>query len=986
MNMPSDPNLTNIILGVSANILTSILTWTTEGARRVLVGKKEPKQTTQHLIERASEKVSDTFTWKGPGQLELVCLFLTSPETTTILRQIFSLKISKNDAQITIADIKEEFILSLSAFLNVTRNEIEPQGNLLFLEFTIACDNLLKIAIDSGILSAHESNSILRHNIILDELSSIKANIAFLNTHTTINISDILSFEINYRKQLVERHAHIIPPNFDTARRVPINNLYVTPKVSTASKEKSNEAQSLTIDEVTSNIKRTVLLGTPGGGKSTFAQKITHAFAGNSVTSSLTPILIVIRDYSATKKTHHYSLLQFIESNANSIYQITPPSGAFEYLLRYGRAFVIFDGLDELLDTNHRQEIAKDIESFCNRFPEIRVLVTSRLVGYEQAPLDKQRFEAVSLEPFNDSQVKEYVTKWFSIDEYLSPEQTTSKANAFFKESRIVGDLCTNPLMLALMCNIYRGESYIPTNRPDIYEKCAIMLFERWDKGRGIRVSLPIDAHIRPAMMHLAYWIYSDETLQSGVTEARLISKTTDYLCPKRFEDRDEAETVAKQFIEFCRGRAWVFTDTGTTKEGDRLYQFTHRTFLEYFSAAQLVRTNPTPDKLLPIILPRIEKREWDVVAQLAFQIQNKNIESAGDELLSELTSTAISLPVDSRWNLLSFAARCLEFIIPSPKVCRSLSNLCIESFLSRDLKKKDKTSLNPSEVLAALLKANPENIRTIKSSLETDLVHRINTSEESLAILATELSLHITFSHGTESHTNDWDYFPKKIMESCWPRIELLAEKDKRLAIDAFWHDKWPISKVADLFGAEILFYSLQFRVFTSISSSALIEWLISLELRPPRNAKISTILTEVARWLLERQTPWIKASIEFPMQKWIGFPFTYMQGYEQINAPNSNIAFVTFSCIAVSVEKSGLQFGEVFNKLTEFKNPLVSDLLPIIGARFNAIDEALVQTCITKLKFSEPQINFIRKWINKEISVVEIVRKRSESTQSLR
>jgi hypothetical protein len=133
--------------------------------------------------------------------------------------------------------------------------------------------------------------------------------------------------------------------------------------------------------------------------------------------------------------------------------------------------------------------------------------------------------------------------------------------------------------MLALMCNIYRGESYIPTNRPDVYEKCAVMLFERWDKGRGIRVTLPIEAHIRPAMMHLAHWIYADEALQSGVTEQRLVAKTTDYLCPKRFEDRDEAEGAAKQFIEFCRGRAWVFTDTGTTKEGDRLYQFTHRTF-----------------------------------------------------------------------------------------------------------------------------------------------------------------------------------------------------------------------------------------------------------------------------------------------------------------------------------------------------------------------------------------------------------------------
>ena len=42
---------------------------------------------------------------------------------------------------------------------------------------------------------------------------------------------------------------------------------------------------------------------------------------------------------------------------------------------------------------------------------------------------------------------------------------------------------------------------------------------------------------------------------------------------------------AAREFVEFCRGRMWVFTDAGTTVSGQRLYGFTHRTFLEYFAA-----------------------------------------------------------------------------------------------------------------------------------------------------------------------------------------------------------------------------------------------------------------------------------------------------------------------------------------------------------------------------------------------------------------
>jgi predicted NACHT family NTPase len=269
----------------------------------------------------------------------------------------------------------------------------------------------------------------------------------------------------------------------------------------------------------------------------------------------------------------------------------------------------------------------------------------------------------------------------------LTSEQQKEKAKNYIEESEIVPDLRSNPLMLALMCNIYRGENYIPQNRPDVYEKCTTMLFERWDKGRGIHVSLPFEAIIKPAMMYLAHWIYANESLQGGVTERDLIIKATDYLCGRRFEDRDEAERAAREFIEFCRGRAWVFTDTGTTKTGEKLYQFTHRTFLEYFTASHLVRIYPTPDRLGKMLLPKIALREWDIVAQLAFQIQNKNVEGAGDELLMMLIDPINHETDKIKWNMVSFAGRCLEFLIPIPKVTRSITSASIDMLFDKILK-----------------------------------------------------------------------------------------------------------------------------------------------------------------------------------------------------------------------------------------------------------------------------------------------------------
>jgi predicted NACHT family NTPase len=391
---------------------------------------------------------------------------------------------------------------------------------------------------------------------------------------------------------------------------------------------------------------------------------------------------VVLREYGGMKKTDGLSLLQFVEKQARSRYQVTPPPGAFEYLFLNGRALVIFDGLDELLDTHYRQEISADVESFCNLYPAVPAIVTSREVGYDQAPLDGGTFSLYSIAPFNNEQVAAYARKWFDRDDELLPDLRAKKAAAFLKDSELTPDLRSNPLMLALMCNLYRVEGYIPRNRPDVYEKCSVMLFERWDKGRGILLQLAFEAHIRPAMEHLAYWIYSNDAYQAGVTGTLLAEQTSTYLSKWVFEDGREASLAADGFVAFCTGRAWVFTDTGTTPEGEKLFQFTHRTFLEYFCAMYLCSLHATPAQLAAALQDRIAKREWDVVAQLAFQIQSRRTQGAADALLGHLLESASAeVPVAS-WYFLTFAARCLQIVVPSPRIRRSVAIACVEAIL----------------------------------------------------------------------------------------------------------------------------------------------------------------------------------------------------------------------------------------------------------------------------------------------------------------
>ncbi|MBI2266487.1 MAG: NACHT domain-containing protein [Armatimonadetes bacterium] len=208
------------------------------------------------------------------------------------------------------------------------------------------------------------------------------------------------------------------------------------------------------------DLYRAVVLGDPGSGKSTLAEFLCHRLATRYqekfvLGREMTPILVVLREYGAFKISQPCSILKFIEITAESKYNVKPPQGSLEYLLLNGRVLLIFDGLDELTDTSYRQEIRDDIESFCNLYPSTPVLVTSRKIGYGQTPLDQERFELYRLAPFDEMRIGQYVVNWFEADSERSTDEHKEKASCFLDESKIAGDLRANPLMLALMCNLY---------------------------------------------------------------------------------------------------------------------------------------------------------------------------------------------------------------------------------------------------------------------------------------------------------------------------------------------------------------------------------------------------------------------------------------------------------------------------------------------------------------------------------------------------
>jgi hypothetical protein len=997
------PLTEGIVAGVIANGLTSILTYLIpqdEAAShqdRLITHLLEKDQSLVTILQKAIASIARSSSLADAKQTEKLRLFLISPDAESLVRQIYGIYFAPDERPRSEPQIRATFLCSLALHLGEPAEDVGPLSNILFQALLDGCQRALTLAIDRGVLSAHEAKSASRHLAILDELSAIHEILRLLREPTKLNLREILDFEIKFRKQLANRHGFITPPHFDAARKLPIKDICVAPKLMQLDHAKDKEPVSL--DQFVSRLHRAVVIGNPGGGKSTMAGKLCYDLASDIrsrrlANREITPMIVILRDYGAAKKDSPCSFVQFIERVANSNYQIQPPPRAIEYLLLNGRAAVIFDGLDELLDTASRKEIASDIESFCTLYPSVPVLVTSREVGYEQAPLDPKRFAAFRLSPFDEDQVREYARKWFACDTDLTLDQRKQKEAAFLSESEVVSDLRSNPLMLGLMCNIYRGENYIPRNRPDVYEKCSTMLFERWDKGRGIFVPLPFEHHISPAMKYLAHWIYSDEKLQAGVTEPTLVAKAADYLCDVRFEDRDEGETAARKFIDFCKGRAWVFTDTGTTKEGDSLYQFTHRTFLEYFTAAHIVRTNARPADLLATLTTRIEMREWDVVAQLSFQLQNKQLEGAGNDLLTSLVDHAKRTHGQQTRNVLSFAARCLEFIVPSPRVTREIVTACVEHTFSSALTISSAGSqemhpeFEPTQLIGDCLMASMENLGPIADSFSKLTIDKIKNGKESESVAAAHVALNPSWSisHGrrfrpmTQGGYRFWSDVSDQIAEACSSRILQLCPQDFGMSFDWFLRGGITVPEFVGWHGVRAIFkichYPMQPNVSLSPLAAILVYQLVFTTSRE-RHGKLEAhwvrAVSDVGRLLIDLPVPWMKAHPVMTLPNW---PLPRRASHK-IGASRSvkdpTGLFGCFALLALMVENTiAIEHHKNLTATLKTVNQAdFEDLSPLLAARLEKHNPEEVQRRLDNLRFNRAQQAFVWSWIRAQINL---------------
>lgn len=550
---------------------------------------------------------------------------------------------------------------------------------------------------------------------IVTLLGAIERQVAALADPTRRTRAETEFLE-RYRRQAHLRHGFLTPPDFDRRRRVPVADIYVPTRVSEEDQSErmglTQEAEpaSLKVWDLVGRLDRTVLLGDPGGGKTTAANVLTDHFASDA--DRRVPFLVTLREYAA-KAPIEWSVAEHIEHDLKTLYQSPAPDGLVERLLLTGRAVVIFDGLDELLDTTRRRDVSDRVEQFCSAYPLTPVLVTSRVVGYDQARLDDAQFDCYQLGGFGDDDVAEYARKWFTTQEGIAAAEAEEKASVFLAESGNAKDLRGNPLLLSLMCILYRGAGSLPGDRAGVYARCAELLLRKWDEQRDLYRQVKADHLVEPTIRYLAWWLFTREDSRAEATERDLRAKAAEFLLGRGYESEDEARAAAQEFIDFCHGRMWVFSEVGTTANGEKLYAFTHRTFMEYFAAGHLAATSDTPEQLALVLAPHIGPGAWTAIGELAIQIKQGGADRAADRIYATLLDQREDR-THSDWHLL-FLAFCVPSARPSPTTIRRLTRAIMDNAFA--------TSLEP-EVL--VLKALTSRSRGYESFIYDELTRRI--------------------------------------------------------------------------------------------------------------------------------------------------------------------------------------------------------------------------------------------------------------------
>ena len=417
-----------------------------------------------------------------------------------------------------------------------------------------------------------------------------------------------------------------------------------------------------------------VLLGEPGSGKTTGARQLAWRLASRhtppqdlGLPAGVTPVLLRFRNLRPSLLAQPNGLRAFLEAEVG--YREGPGGGceAGPDLWNRRGLLWILDGLDEVVEPGARRTVSRWVQQTLEDRPDDWFLVTCRFQGYyrEGVPLGP-KFAEFHVRPLDDGQVQRFVRDWFAAayGKLLGPgpraatraqadsdELLESLARPAYQTGHL-RELCTNPLLLTILCIVFHEERKLPTGRAELYAHCVRVLLEYWRRDLyrselGTELQ-PYDAEAAQAVLARVGWWMHQEQYRTAAPLDELAAEAS----------RGLAEVAASSglgrdgpaFLERMRDEAGILAMAGEGRCG-----FLHLSFQEYLAAEHAAR-----EGLARPVATRAPESWWREVALLSLRRSRPFCEVFFRELLQ--AGIAEQHP--------DLAQRCLEetlYFTPSP-------------------------------------------------------------------------------------------------------------------------------------------------------------------------------------------------------------------------------------------------------------------------------------------------------------------------------
>lgn len=317
--------------------------------------------------------------------------------------------------------------------------------------------------------------------------------------------------------------------------------------------------------------------------------------------------------------------------------------------LKAGKALIILDGLDEIPHSAMREDIVREVDSFSKDWvrkhqtifvqgrnqneiflqvlnftadqPGNRLVITSRIAGYHQAPLDNSNAH-VTVEPMNLRAVEKFISNWMKAvhqsltggnqDSLEAVARNTRQFLEKFNDPHYTGarELATNPLLCSLLATIFFDQGDLPQRRVELYKQAIDRLFDIW-LSRGQQGELHED-EMFAILEPIAEYIHGRES--TGVVQDTLLENLALQYLAEYYDEGSKPSPKTRKTVK--RLMHLVSEDVGLLAErGDKAYGFLHLTFQEYLAARSLLRD---PAKAAVRIAEHLSDARWREVIRLA--------------------------------------------------------------------------------------------------------------------------------------------------------------------------------------------------------------------------------------------------------------------------------------------------------------------------------------------------------------------------------